>query len=73
MDAIIGRYKARMEETGMFLKHPAGISFDFTPEETLFLFDFISVYREALLKQHDTDPLLNSVQVRQVDQEKEDS
>ena len=71
MDAIIGRYRARMEETGMFLKHPAGISFEFTPEETLYLFDFISVYRESLLKQHDTDPLLDSVQVRQVHQEGE--
>ena len=73
MDAIIGRYRARMEETGMILKHPTGISFEFTPEETLYLLDFISVYREALMMtQHDTDPLLERVLVRSARQEDDD-
>ena len=73
MDAIIGRYRARMDETGMVLKHHTGISFEFTPEETLYLLDFISVYREALMMtQHDTDPLLDRVMVRRARQEEED-
>jgi len=59
-----------MEETGMVLKHVAGISFDFTPEETLFLFDFISVYREALMKtQNDTEPYLERVLVKKEPQD----
>ena len=48
MDAIIGKYRMRMEETGLILKHASGISFDLTPEEALGLLDFLSVYREAL-------------------------
>ncbi len=35
MEAIIGRYRARMEESGLVLKHSAGISFDLTVDETL--------------------------------------
>jgi hypothetical protein len=65
MDAIVGRYRVRMEENGLTLKHAAGINFDLTVEETLALFDFISVYRETLLalKQVDpeTDPRLERV------------
>jgi hypothetical protein len=48
MDAILGRYRARMEETGLILRHAAGISFDLTPEETLALMDFLAVYRQTL-------------------------
>jgi hypothetical protein len=48
MDAIIGRYKVRMEETGLVLKHPSGISFDFQPNEVLALWKFIDFYREQL-------------------------
>jgi hypothetical protein len=48
MDAIIGRYKVRMEETGLVLKHPSGISFDFLPNEVLALWKFIDFYREHL-------------------------
>ena len=62
MDAIIGRYKANMESTGLVLKHTAGISFDLTPEETLGLFDFINAYRETLLTiQRDTDPHMERI------------
>ncbi len=67
MDAIIGRYRVRMEASGLTLKHEAGINFDLTPKETLSLFNFINVYREALLAQQqeqgepETEPRLESV------------
>ena len=47
MDAIVGRYRARMEETGLILGHASGINFDLTPEETLGLLDFINAYRPS--------------------------
>jgi hypothetical protein len=67
MYAIIGRYKVRMEETGMILKHATGITFDLTAEETLGLLDFISPYRKTLLYMHphtevDTQPVIRIVQ-----------
>jgi len=49
MDAIIGRYRARMEESGLVLRHASGINFDLTPDETLGLLDFINAYRQTLL------------------------
>lgn len=64
MDAIVGRYRARMEESGLILKHPSGISFDLTPEETLGLLDFITAYRPTLLalqEERDTDPRMVSI------------
>ena len=48
MDAIIGKYRMHMEETGLILKHASGISFDLTPEEALGLLDFLSAYRQTL-------------------------
>lgn len=73
MDAILGRYRARMEDTGLILTHTAGISFEFTPEETLNLLDFISVYREALMvAQHDTEPYLERVVVKKDQAQEED-
>ena len=60
MDAIIGRYRARMEESGLVLRHSSGINFDLTPEETLGLLDFINAYRQTLLSMQeqvrDTEP-----------------
>ncbi|GER86179.1 hypothetical protein KDW_03410 [Dictyobacter vulcani] len=63
MDAIVGRYRARMEETGLILRHASGINFDLTPEETLGLLDFITAYRQTLLslQERDTDPRLESI------------
>lgn len=70
MDAIIGRYRANMEELEfrLILKHPAGINFDLTPEETLGMFDFINVYKRTLLTmmqdckyKHDTEPHLKRI------------
>jgi hypothetical protein len=65
MDAIIGRYRACMEESGLILRHASGINFDLTPDETLGLLDFITAYRQTLLtlqeqerqeQERDTDP-----------------
>ncbi|GCE03208.1 hypothetical protein [Dictyobacter aurantiacus] len=64
MDAIVGRYRAHMEESGLVLKHPSGISFDLTPEEALGLLDFITAYRPTLLalqEERDTDPRMASI------------
>ena len=57
MDAIIGRYKVRMEETGLILRHPTGLSFEFEPNEVLGLWNFIDFYRESFTNKHyETDP-----------------
>jgi hypothetical protein len=62
MDAIIGRYKAHMEESGLVLTHPTGLCFDFTIEEALDLLDLIKVYQRALItKERDTSPELERV------------
>ena len=68
MDAIIGRYKARMEESGLILKHEAGISFELKPDETLGLWDFINAYRQTLIAmQKDTDPRIERIVVDEHD------
>ncbi len=62
MDASIGRYKVRMEESGLVLQHPTGICFDLLPGEALELWKFIGFYREQLTgKQHHTDPELKAI------------
>jgi hypothetical protein len=67
MDAIIGRYRAHMEETGLILRHATGLSFELTVDETLGLLNFINVYRDALLALQDdqddaeTEPRLERV------------
>ncbi len=62
MDAIIGRYKAHMEESGLVLTHPTGMCFDLTIDEALDLLDFIKVYQRALImKERDTNPELERV------------
>lgn len=67
MDAIIGRYRVRLEEDGLLvLKHPSGICFDLTAEETLEFLDFISVYRTALLAiDRHTDPELARIVLKE--------
>ncbi len=58
MDAIIGRYRAHLEESGLVLTHPSRISFDLTAEEALGLLDFIKVYQQVLQKMaRDAEPL----------------
>ncbi len=69
MDAIIGRYRVRMEATGLILKHPSGISFDLAIDETLSLLDFISAYRQTLLmmqqeSNQDTEPELERIVIK---------
>jgi hypothetical protein len=67
MDAIIGRYKVRMEETGLVLKHPSGVSFDFRPNEVLGLWNFIDFYREQLSDmQLDTRPQIEAVDTEEL-------
>jgi hypothetical protein len=64
MDAIIGKYRARMEETGLILTHPTGLSFELTLDETVELMEFIKVYQAAIAAvQHDTEPSIESVRV----------
>jgi hypothetical protein len=58
MDAIIGRYKVRVEETGLVLRHPTGLSFELEPNEVLGLWKFINFFREPFTdKQIETDHL----------------
>jgi hypothetical protein len=49
MDAIIGRYKVGLKETGLTLKHKTGIAFELTIEETLGFLSFLNVYHGTLL------------------------
>jgi len=64
MDAIIGKYRTRMEETGLILTHPTGLSFELTLDETVELMEFIKVYRPAIAAvQRDTEPSIESVSV----------
>ena len=73
MDAIIGRYRAHMEETGLILIHATGISFELTVDETLGLLNFINVYRQTLLTMQEeqddveTEPRLERVVIQKED------
>jgi hypothetical protein len=67
MDAIIGRYKLRMDETGLVLKHPTGIIIDLRPNEVLGLWRFIDFYREQLSDmQRDTRPQLETTDTEEL-------
>lgn len=62
MDALIGRYRLKLEETGLVLKHPTGISFDLTVEETLGLRSFVNLHYQALMnlqeeRERQTEPI----------------
>lgn len=71
IDAIIGRYRVRMEEAGMVLTHPTGISFDLTVDEALSLYEFIDVYRQALkVDERETDPEIKRVVLKEPPQER---
>ena len=66
MDAIIGRYKVRMEESGLVLTHPSGISFDITKDEALELLDFLLVYRRTLItSERETNPELERIVIEE--------
>ena len=62
MDAIIGKYRVSMEETGLILIHPAGISFDLTLDEAVELMEFIRVYQDAIATAlQDTAPRIERI------------
>jgi hypothetical protein len=66
MDAIIGRYRVRMEESGLVLTHPSGISFDMTADEALELQDFLKVYRRTLItSERETNPELERIVIEE--------
>jgi len=56
MYAIIGRYKVSMQETGLIIRHGAGIAFDLTLGETLGLLDFMRAYQQTLISMRNEDP-----------------
>ena len=66
MDAIIGRYKVRMEDSGIILTHPTGISFEITSEEALDLQDFLNAYRQTLLTaERETNPEIERIAIEE--------
>ena len=66
MDAIIGRYKVRVEDSGIVLTHPSGISFEITADEALDLQDFLKVYRHTLLTtERETNPEIERIVIEE--------
>ncbi|MGZ3617136.1 MAG: hypothetical protein ACXWPS_06995 [Ktedonobacteraceae bacterium] len=66
MDAIIGRYKVRVEDSGIVLTHPSGISFEITADEALDLQDFLKVYRQTLLTtERETNPEIERIVIEE--------
>ena len=65
MDAIIGRYRVHIEETGIVLKHQSGICFDFSPDEALGILDFIKAYRQTLVAMERNTDALKSIALDQ--------
>lgn len=58
MYVIIGKYGVLMDETGLVLTHPTGISFHLTPDEAEGLMRFIKVYQDAMATAlRDTEPI----------------
>jgi hypothetical protein len=49
MDAILGRYRVHINDTGLVLTHPAGISFDITANEAMAFLDFLESHQHTLL------------------------
>ncbi len=73
MDAIIGRYRVRMEESGIVLGHASGINFDLTIDETVGLLDFLNAYRQTLSvlqqdNERDTDPCMERIVITRKDE-----
>lgn len=66
MDAIIGRYKVRIEDSGIVLTHPSGISFEITADEALDLQDFLKVFRQTLLiTERETNPEIERIVIEE--------
>jgi len=69
MYAAIGKYKVRMEESGLVLRHATGISFDLTSEETLGLLNFLEAYQQTLIStRSEAEPVTQAV-IRLIDEE----
>ncbi len=75
VDAIIGRYRLHMEDTGLILRHVSGINFDMTPAEALGLLNFLSAYRENLTSftERETDHSLKRIAAEKAEHEDEQS
>jgi hypothetical protein len=55
-----------MEDSGIILTHPSGISFEITAEEALDLQDFLKVYRQTLLTtERETNPELERIVIEE--------
>ena len=66
MDAIIGRYKVRVENSGLILTHPSGISFEITAGEALELQDFLKVYHRTLItSERETNPEIERIVIEE--------
>jgi len=62
MDAILGRYRVRINDTGLVLTHPAGISFDITANESMAFLGFLESHQQTLIAiQSDADSQEESV------------
>lgn len=62
MYVIIGKYGVLMDESGLVLTHPTGISFDLTPDEADGLMRFIRVYQDAMAaSERDTEPCMERI------------
>jgi hypothetical protein len=62
MYVIIGKYGVLMNETGLALTHPTGISFHLTPDEAEGIMRFIKVYQDAMAtEQRDTEPYIERI------------
>ena len=48
MEAMIGKYRARMKVTGLALIHPVGFSLDLTLDEAVELMEFIDDCQDAI-------------------------
>ncbi|HEY7418247.1 MAG TPA: hypothetical protein VH593_23910 [Ktedonobacteraceae bacterium] len=51
MDASIGKYTLRVQDSQLIITHEAGISFDLTSQEALGIWSFINMYRSSLEKE----------------------
>jgi hypothetical protein len=49
MEAMIGKYRARMKKSGLALIHPVGFNFDLTLDEAVELMEFIDDCRGAIV------------------------
>jgi hypothetical protein len=55
-----------MEESGLVLTHPSGISFDMTAYEALELQDFLKFYRRTLItSERETNPELERIVIEE--------